>query len=218
MENLEAISKCVVEGDLKRIEGTIKNALEKGIKPITIINDGLIMGMNEVGKSFKNGELFVPEVLRCAKVLNTGLNILKPMLQEKEYKPLATVVMCTVKGDVHDVGKNLVSMIMEGAGFKVIDIGIDVSKEEIAKAIERENPDILGMSALLTITMPAMKESIKYLEKIGLREKVKIIIGGAPVTKEFAEAIGADGYASDAINAVDIAKEIMNGGRHNNEK
>ena len=208
-EILEQISTAVIEGDVDEIGDLTEDALDEGLSAEKILNNGLMTGMDYVGVEFKAGNMFVPEVLRSAKTMQTSMDILKPLLAESGVKMLGKVLLGTVKGDLHDIGKNLVGMMCEGAGFEVKDVGKDVAPEDFVAAIKDYEPDVLGMSALLTTTMRAMESTIKVLEEAGLRDKVKIMIGGAPVTQAFAEQIGADGYASNAAGASDLAKKLV---------
>ena len=208
-EILEQISAIVIEGDLDEIEDLTEDALDDGISAEDILNKGLMPGMDHVGVEFKAGNMFVPEVLRSARTMQSSMDILKPLLAASGTKMVGKVLLGTVKGDLHDIGKNLVGMMCEGAGFEVKDIGKDVAPEDFVQAVKEFEPDIVGMSALLTTTMRAMGNTIKVLEEAGLRDKVKIMIGGAPVTQTFAEQIGADGYAPDAASAADLAKGFV---------
>jgi 5-methyltetrahydrofolate--homocysteine methyltransferase len=208
-EILEQISATVIEGDLDEIEDLTEDALDDGISAEDILNKGLMPGMDHVGVEFKAGNMFVPEVLRSARTMQSSMDILKPLLAESGAKMVGKVLLGTVKGDLHDIGKNLVGMMCEGAGFEVKDIGKDVAPEDFVEAVKEFEPDIVGMSALLTTTMRSMGNTIKVLEEAGLRDKVKIMIGGAPVTQAFAEQIGADGYAPDAASASDLAKGFV---------
>jgi 5-methyltetrahydrofolate--homocysteine methyltransferase len=208
-EILEQISTVVIEGDLDEIEDLTEDALDDGIGAEDILNKGLMPGMDYVGVEFRAGNMFVPEVLRSAKTMQTSMDILKPLLAESGVKMVGKVLLGTVKGDLHDIGKNLVGMMCEGAGFEVKDIGKDVAPEVFVDAIKDFEPDVVGMSALLTTTMRAMESTIKVLEEAGLRSQVKIMIGGAPVTQSFADQIGADGYASNAASAAELAKKFV---------
>jgi 5-methyltetrahydrofolate--homocysteine methyltransferase len=185
-------------------------ALDEGISAQKILDEGLLKGMNELGVMFKNNEVFVPEVLMAAKALNAGTEILKAKMLEEGIDSIGTVVIATVAGDMHDIGKNLVRMMMEGAGFKMIDLGIDVSAEKIIDAIKENNPDIVALSALLTTTMEHQRDIVKAIEAAGLRDNVKIMIGGAPITDEFCADIGADSYTPDAAAAAEMAKAYVN--------
>ena len=189
-------------------EGT-EILLERGWSPEKILNEALVAGMTIVGIDFRDGILFVPEVLMSANAMKGGMEVLRPLLAETGAKPVGKMVIGTVKGDIHDIGKNLVAMMMEGAGFEVIDIGINNPVENYLQAIEEHQPDILGMSALLTTTMPYMKVVIDELDAKGLRDKCVVLVGGAPLNEEFGDAVGADAYCRDAATTVDIAKELM---------
>ena len=183
--------------------------MDEGMAAGDVLSGGLIPGMDEVGRDFKAGELFVPEVLIAARAMHAGMDILKPLLAESGIPSAGTCVIGTVKGDLHDIGKNLVRMMVEGAGFTTIDIGTDVSGEGFVEAVREHKPDVIGMSALLTTTMVNMKSTIETLEEAGVRDSVKIMIGGAPVTQAFSDEIGADGYAPDAASAVDLVRELI---------
>jgi 5-methyltetrahydrofolate--homocysteine methyltransferase len=208
-EILEQISTAVIEGELNDIAGLTEDALDEDLSAQEILDNGLMAGMDYVGVEFKAGNMFVPEVLRSARTMQVAMDILKPLLAETGAKMTGKVLLGTVKGDLHDIGKNLVGMMCEGAGFEVKDIGKDIAPEEFIEAIKEFEPDILGMSALLTTTMRTMESTIKALEEAGLRDRVKVMIGGAPVTQAFADQIGADGYASNAASAADLAKQFV---------
>ena len=208
-EILEQISTAVIEGDLDEIEDLTEDALDDGIGAEAILNKGLMPGMDYVGVEFRAGNMFVPEVLRSAKTMQMSMDILKPLLAESGVKMVGKVLLGTVKGDLHDIGKNLVGMMCEGAGFEVNDLGKDIDPQAFVDAVKEYEPDILGMSALLTTTMRAMEHTVKALEEAGVRDKVKIMIGGAPVTQAFSDQIGADGYASNAASASELAKKFM---------
>jgi 5-methyltetrahydrofolate--homocysteine methyltransferase len=208
-EILQEISTAVIEGDLDEIQDLTEDALDDDLTAEEILNKGLMPGMDYVGVEFKAGNMFVPEVLRSAKTMQVAMDILKPLLAESGVKMIGKVLLGTVKGDLHDIGKNLVGMMCEGAGFEVKDIGKDIAPEGFVDAVKEFEPDVLGMSALLTTTMRAMESTIKVLEEAGLRDKVKIMIGGAPVTQAFADQIGADGYASNAASASELAKKFV---------
>ena len=208
MEVLHAISEVLQKGNAKLVSEKTQEALDQGVSPVEILNDGLLAGMAVIGKKFKNNEVYVPEVLIAARAMHAGLNILQPKLVESGTKPAGTVVLGTVKGDVHDIGKNLVGMMMVGAGLEVIDVGIDVSKEKFIEAIQTHKPKILALSALLTTTMPELKTVIDAVIEAGLRDQVKIMVGGAPVNAEYAKEIGADGYSPDAGSAAELAKQF----------
>lgn len=206
---LSEIASALIEGNRKKVQELVELAIKEGIPPERIINEGLIAGMQVVGERFKNNEIFVPEVLISARAMHAGMDLLKPLLAKSPGILKGKVVIGTVKGDLHDIGKNLVAMMLEGAGYQVIDLGIDVDAERFVEAVKAHNPDILGMSALLTTTMPYMRTTIEALEKAGVRNKVKVIVGGAPVTEEFAKDIGADGYADDAGSAVELVNNLL---------
>ncbi|MBM7582350.1 5-methyltetrahydrofolate--homocysteine methyltransferase [Caldicoprobacter guelmensis] len=210
MADFRAIADALKAGNAPKVKEMVEAALAEGISPEDILNKGLIVGMSEVGELFKNNEIYVPEVLIAARAMYAGLNILKPLLAERDVKPMGKVVIGTVKGDLHDIGKNLVAMMLEGAGFEVTDLGIDVSPEKFVNAAKTAGPGcIVAMSALLTTTMPAMKDTIEALKAAGIRDQVKVMVGGAPVTQKFADEIGADGYAPDAASAADLAKTFV---------
>ncbi|AFV10916.1 dimethylamine corrinoid protein 1 [Thermacetogenium phaeum DSM 12270] len=209
MAIFQDVANAVIGGDIERVKGLIKDLLDSGKDPLEIIDQGLIAGMDEVGVRFKAGEMFVPEVLMCAKTMAEGMSLIRPHLEGKDVKTHGTLLIGTVKSDLHDIGKNLVAMMVESAGFAVINLGTDVSPEAFVKAIQEHKPDILGMSALLTTTLPFMKETIEAIKEAGLRETVKIIVGGAPVTEEYARQIGADGYAPDAGSAAELCKKLV---------
>jgi 5-methyltetrahydrofolate--homocysteine methyltransferase len=192
------------------VEELVKEALSTGGSPEGILNGGLVEGMNIVGEKFKNNECFIPEVLVSARAMKQGLEILKPRLAETNVKPLGKVVIGTIQGDLHDIGKNIVSMLLQGAGLEVIDLGADVPIDRFVESAKNEKADIVGMSALLITTMVNMKEVIQGLKEAGLKDDVKVIVGGAPVTRDFAVKIGADGYAPDAASGVDVAKTLLN--------
>jgi len=209
MSVLSKISACVIEGNLNDIKDLTNQALGEGLSAKDILDQGLMPGMDHVGVEFKAGNMFVPEVLRSAKTMSSAMEILKPILTASGVEMVGKVVLGTVKGDLHDIGKNLVGMMCEGAGFEVVDLGKDISPEAFVDAVKEYNPHIVGMSALLTTTMRTMESTIKALEEAGLRDKVKVMVGGAPVTKEFAEKIGADAYASNAAAAAEMATKFV---------
>jgi len=209
MVNLNNISEALQSGRAEKVRELVKQALNENIIPKKILEEGLIRGMSIIGEKFKKNEVYVPEVLIAARAMHAGMDILKPKLTETGVKNIGKVVMGTVQGDLHDIGKNLVEMMLEGAGFEVIDLGIDVSDEKFVEAVKEHQPNIIGMSALLTTTMVNMVEVIQALEVAGLRDKVKIMIGGAPITQNYSEQIGADGYSPDAASAVDKAKTFV---------
>jgi len=206
---LEKISKAVIEGDADNIGMLTELALSKDLAPKDILGQGLMPGMDYVGVEFRAGNMFVPEVLLSARVMLASMDIIKPLLAETGAEMTGKVIMGTVQGDLHSIGKNLVCMMMEGAGFEVIDLGTDVAPEAFVEAVKKEKPDIVGMSALLTTTMRSMDHTIQALEEASLRKSLKVMVGGAPLTSDFAEQIGADGYASNAPAAVDMAKQFV---------
>jgi len=211
-EILAILKEMVVDGKHKEIEAQVQIAIDSGIDLNRIINDALISAMDIIGKRFADGEIYVPEMLVSAMTMKLGLEKIKPLLTEEEIETKGTILMCTVKGDLHDIGKNLVVMMLEGAGFKVIDLGVDVKMDKLLQTLKDKKVDILGLSALLTTTMPEMHRVIEALEVEGLRDNIKVIVGGAPIDKKFADKIGADGYAKDAAEAVQLARELVSVG------
>lgn len=212
MANLDQLIQRVIQGREQQVKDSVKELLAAGLNPVDIINEGLIAGMNVVGRRFKEGDMFVPEVLMCARSMSAGLELVRPLIAETDLKSSGKVLLGTVKGDLHDIGKNLVGMMMESGGLEVINLGVDVPAEKFVAAIKEHNPNVLAMSALLTTTMPGMKNTIDLLREEGLRDKVKVIVGGAPVSKEFADNIGADGFAADAASATDLCKALIERG------
>jgi 5-methyltetrahydrofolate--homocysteine methyltransferase len=206
---IKEIYTNVLEGEAAAVKAKVQAALDAGIPAPLILNEGMIAAMSEVGRLFEEGEYFVPEMLIAARAMQTGLSLLKPYLKESNVKSAGKVVVGTVKGDLHDIGKNLVAMMLEGAGFEIVDLGTDVAPERFVEAVREEGAQVLGLSALLTTTMPAMKTTIEALTAAGLRRQVKVMIGGAPITQEYANQIGADGYAADASRAVAAAKLLV---------
>ncbi len=207
--HLNAIKEAVVSGKHKDIEDLVKKAIDDGIAPGKIIDEALIPAMDVVGKEFSLGNVFVPEMLVSAVTMKKGLDVVKPLLTADQSEPRGTIIMTTVKGDLHDIGKNLVTMMLEGAGFKVVDLGVDLSVEKLIEEVKTIKPQVLGLSALLTTTMPEMKRVIEELEAQGLRKSVKVMVGGAPVDKAFAQKIGADGYGANAAEAVELARRLV---------
>jgi len=205
---LSKLSTAVIEGNFKVTPGMTETALDEGLGADEILNKGLMPGMDYVGVEFKAGNMFVPEVLRSARAMQASMDLVRPLLAETGVEQIGKIIIGTVKGDLHDIGKNLVGMMCEGAGFEIIDLGKDVEPETFVEAVKEHNPRILGMSALLTTTMRSMERTIKALEEAGIRDTVKIMIGGAPVTQSFSDQIGADGYAANAASASDIAKQF----------
>jgi 5-methyltetrahydrofolate--homocysteine methyltransferase len=209
MIDLQEIAELIIQGKVSQVKELVREAVDEEEDVQKILNEGLLAGMSVVGDRFKKGEFYVPEVLVAARAMKEGMEILKPFLVEKNIKGKGTIVLGTVKGDLHDIGKNLVGMMLEGAGFEVVDLGVDVAPEKFIQAAKEKSADITGLSALLTTTMLSMKDVIGAVEKEGLKGKVKVIIGGAPVTQDYANEIRADGYAPDAASAVDVVKELL---------
>ena len=205
---LQEIASYLYDGEDKEVAALVQQALDQGLEPHEILHGGLIAGMDEVGKDFKADVLYMPEVLVAARAMQAGMDVLRPLLAESDVTGAGKYLIGTVEGDLHDIGKNLVRMMLEGAGFQTVDLGKDVKPEAFVAAVREQRPSILGLSALLTTTMPAMKTTIEALEEAGLRDSVKIMVGGAPVTATFAEEIGADDYAPDAASAVDVARNL----------
>jgi 5-methyltetrahydrofolate--homocysteine methyltransferase len=205
----ERLSTAILEGNAERAPKLVERGLKLGLVPKDILDNGLVVGMNEVGVRFKAGDMFVPEVLMSADAMQASLQVLRPELVASGAKLIGKIVMGTVKGDLHDIGKNLVGMMCEGAGFEVIDMGFNVDPEKFIEAIKEHQPDVVGMSALLTTTMRAMAQTIKAIEETGLRDQVKIMVGGAPVDAAFAERISADGYGSNGPAGSDLAKKLV---------
>jgi len=206
---LERLSTAILEGDTEKTSKLVQKALDQELAPKDILDNGMVVGMNEVGVRFKRGDMFVPEVLMSADAMQAGLQILRPELVASGAKLIGKILIGTVKGDLHDIGKNLVGMMCEGAGFEVIDLGFNIEPEKFIEAIKEHQPNIVGMSALLTTTMRAMGQTIKAIEEAGLRDQVKVMVGGAPVDAAFAERISADGYGSNAPAGVDLAKQLV---------
>mgnify|MGYP001385835625 FL=1 len=207
---MQEIAYALITGNNQKVDELTKDSLDNGYSANTIMDDGLIAGMAIVGIKFRDNIIFVPEVLISARAMKAGMAHIEPILSESDIPPIGTVIMGTVKGDLHDIGKNLCIMMLRGAGFVVHDLGVDVKEIEFIDAIQKHDAKILGMSALLTTTMPNMGRVIEAFEDEGLREKVSIMVGGAPVTQEFADDMGADGYGKDAIDCVELAKELAN--------
>jgi len=206
--NLKNIYDSIIDGDANKTASAVQTALDGGEDPSRVLNQSMISAMAEVGRLFEEGEYFVPEMLISAKAMQNGLAVLKPYLIKESFKSAGKVIAGTVKGDLHDIGKNLVCMMLEGAAFEIIDLGADVSPQKFVDAVRENNANFVAMSALLTTTMPNMKTTIEALKEAGLRDKVKILVGGAPVTSQFAQEIGADGFAPDASRAVALAKSL----------
>jgi len=208
-ENLEDIKNAIIGGKHDQIEDLVKKAIDAGADLEELINDGMVAAMDVVGEKYSKNEIYVPEMLVSAVTMKKGLDLVNPLLQADAKESKGTIIMCTVKGDIHDIGKNLVIMMLQGAGFDVIDLGVDLSAEKVVEEVKRTKPNILGMSALLTTTMPEIKTVIDELKEQGIRDSVKIMVGGAPVNQEWADKIGADGYGADAGQAVDLARRLV---------
>ncbi len=211
MTLLQQLAEMVQAGNAPEVQRLTVEALAQDLSPIDILNKGLITGMSVIGERFKRDEIFVPEVLIAARAMKTGMELLRPKLAERGSKPVGIVIAGTVKGDLHDIGKNIVGMMLEGAGFEVIDLGTDVSPDQFVRAVEERSGElvIVAMSALLTTTMLNMRDTIEALKKANIRDQVKVMVGGAPVTQNFAQEIGADGYGDNASAAVEKAKELL---------
>jgi len=206
-DTIQQIKDAVITRQRTEIQGLVTRAIEEEIDPKSIIDQGLIAAMDVIGKQFSDSEIFVPEMLVSALTMKLGLETVKPLLKTEESEPRGTIIVGTVKGDIHDIGKNIVKMMLEGAGFEVVDLGVDLTVEKLIEQIEAIGPDILGLSALLTTAMPEMKRAVQELRAKGL--EVKVMVGGAPVTDSFAEEIGADGYGADATEAVVLARQLI---------
>lgn len=209
MADLQGIAEAVIKGDRDTVSKLTQAAVDEGVSAEAVINEGLIAGMGVVGIKFKANEFYVPEVLIAARAMHAGMDIIKPLLAESGVQPRGTVAIGTVKGDLHDIGKNLVAMMLEGGGYEVLDLGVDVAPEVFVAAVQEKGAQVLALSALLTTTMPSMKDTIEALKEAGVRDTAKIMIGGAPVTQNYADEIGADGYAPDAASAVDRVAELL---------
>jgi 5-methyltetrahydrofolate--homocysteine methyltransferase len=209
MADLQGIAEGVISGNREVVAKLVQAAVDEKVGVEAIINEGLIAGMSVVGDKFKKNEFYVPEVLIAARAMHAGMDIIKPLLAESGIKPRGIVAIGTVKGDLHDIGKNLVSMMLEGGGYEVVDLGVDVSPETFVAAVRDQGVQVVALSALLTTTMPSMKDTIEAMKEAGVRGQAKVMIGGAPVTQNYADEIGADGYAPDAASAVDKAAELI---------
>jgi len=207
--DLKQIADNLIKGKAPEVKQLVQKAIDEGEDVEKVLNEGLVAGMNVVGAKFKANEFYVPEVLIAARAMKAGMEILRPILADKDIKGVGTVVLGTVRGDLHDIGKNLVAMMLEGAGFEIIDLGVDVSPEKFIETAKEKKADLVGLSALLTTTMPSMKDVVKAVGDSGLKDKIKVMIGGAPLTQSYADEIGADGYAPDAASAVDEVKELL---------
>jgi 5-methyltetrahydrofolate--homocysteine methyltransferase len=209
MELIEHIRQSVIDGNAPETQDLIKQARSASVSAERILNEGLIAAMSEVGRLFEQGEYYVPEMLIAARAMKGGLELIRPALAAANVQAIGKVVVGTVQGDLHDIGKNLLAMMMEGAGFEVVDLGVDVSPQKFVDAVKTQKPDLLGLSALLTTTMPNMKATIEALSAAGVRSTVKVMVGGAPVTAKYASDVGADAYAPDASSAASVAKSLM---------
>ncbi|MFP4159398.1 MAG: corrinoid protein [Desulfobacterales bacterium] len=207
--DLGKMADLLIAGKVEDVSNMTQEAIDEGMKPQEILQNGLIAGMDVVGQRFKACEMFIPEVLRSAKAMSAAMDKLRPLLSESEAKAAGTMVIGTVKGDLHDIGKNLVAMMFEGAGFKVVNLGIDLDTQVFVDAVKEHKPDLLGMSALLTTTMPRMGEVVNALKEAGVRDQVKVMVGGAPVTEEFTKEIGADIYGANAASSVEKGREAV---------
>lgn len=209
MASMQELISLVISGDVDKVKSTTQQMLDAGEDPMKIIDEGLVAGINVVGDRFKEGEMYVPEMMMSAQAMKAGVELAKEKVSGVEMSTAGKVVIGTVAGDLHDIGKNLVAMMLESSGFDVVDLGVDVETDKFIASVKEHNPQIVGMSALLTTTMPAMKDVIAALQEGDLRNGVKVIIGGAPVTNDYANEIGADGYAADAAIAIDLCKELV---------
>lgn len=209
MSKLQAIASGVEKGKNLEVPEAVKTALDNGIAPYDVLIDGLQAGLLAIGERFKKNQCFIPELLLSARAMKAGMEILRPLLVETGAKPIAKVVLGTVKDDLHDIGKNMVGMMLEGSGFQIIDLGVNVSEEKFIEAVNNEKPSILAMSALLSTTAPHLSTTIEMLKQTGMRDNVKVLVGGAPITVDYAMEIGADGYAPDAAHAVDKANALL---------
>jgi 5-methyltetrahydrofolate--homocysteine methyltransferase len=214
MVTTEKFYNLLSQGKMDEVKKLTQDMLEEGESPEVILNQGLIPAMEQIGARFKKGDIYIPEVLIAARAMHAGMAILKPILSKSNSPMAGKIVIGTVKGDLHDIGKNLVIMMLEGGGFEVVDLGVDVPVEKFLRAVNEHHPQVVAMSALLTTTVMEMKNTIQAIEWAGLRNQVKTIVGGAPVTEKFARDIGADGYAPDAASAVDKVKELIAEGSH----
>jgi corrinoid protein of di/trimethylamine methyltransferase len=209
MPDLKQLYESVVSGDAKATQALTQQALAEGVDPLKLVNDYMVPAMDEVGRRFEANEYFVPELLISARAMKAALELIRPLLTARGDQPLGRVAIGTVKGDLHDIGKNLVGSLLEGGGFEVIDLGVNVTPEKFIATINEKKANIIAMSALLTTTMPSMKTTIDALKQAGVREKVKVLIGGAPITQKYADEIGADGYSENAVGAVALAKKAV---------
>ncbi len=211
MPDLKQLYDAVVNGDAKAANAITQQALSEGVDPLKLVNEYMVPAMDEVGRRFEANEYFVPELLISARAMKASLELIRPLLVARGDKPVGRVAIGTVKGDLHDIGKNLVASLLEGGGFEVIDLGVNVSPEKFIETVQQKDANIIAMSALLTTTMPAMRTTIDALKQAGVRQKVKVLIGGAPITQKYADEIGADGYSENAVGAVALAKKAAAG-------
>jgi 5-methyltetrahydrofolate--homocysteine methyltransferase len=209
MQDLQALHDAVLNGDAKTAKSLTEQALAAGVEPLKLVQDYMVPAMAEVGRRFECNEYFVPELLLAARAMKGALELIRPLLTASGVQPVGRVAVGTVKGDLHDIGKNLVAAMLEGGGYEVIDLGVNVTPEQFVAAVKEKNVQIVALSALLTTTMPSMKTTIDALKSAGVREQVKVLIGGAPITKRYADEIGADGYGESAAGAVALAKQVM---------
>jgi 5-methyltetrahydrofolate--homocysteine methyltransferase len=209
MQDLKILHDAVLNGDAKTAKAVTEQAIRDGIEPMKLIQDYMMPAMGEVGRRFECSEYFVPELLLSARAMKGALELLRPLLAKGGAQPTGRVVVGTVKGDLHDIGKNLVAAMLEGGGFEVMDIGVNVTPDQFVTAVKQKQPQILALSALLTTTMAAMKDTIEALKKAGVRDQVKVLVGGAPITQRFADEIGADGYGESAAGVARLAKQVM---------
>ena len=214
MPDLKELYDAVVSGDAKATQAITQQALADGVDPLKLVNEYMVPAMDEVGRRFEANEYFVPELLISARAMKAALELIRPLLTARGDKPVGRVAIGTVKGDLHDIGKNLVASLLEGGGFEVIDLGVNVSPEKFIETVNEKQANIVAMSALLTTTMPSMKTTIDALKQAGVRDKVKVLIGGAPITQKYADEIGADGYSENAVGAVALAKKAVAARRH----
>lgn len=209
MNELQQLAEMLLKGDVAAVRGLTERLLQNNIAPQTILNDGLIAGMDVVGQKMRDCEIYLPDVLQSARAMRAAMEVLKPHLMKEGVKPIGRIVLGTVKGDMHDIGKNIVGVMMQGAGIEVIDLGVNVPPENFVAAIKAHHPALVGMSALLTTTMSWMKKTMEVIAAAGVRSQVKVLVGGAPITQRFANEIGADGFSRDAAGAAVIAKELL---------
>lgn len=209
MQDLKALTEAVISGDAKRAREVTEQALASGMDPLELVNDHMVPAMSEVGRRYECNEYFVPELLISARAMKASLELIRPLLTASGRQPMARVAIGTVKGDLHDIGKNLVAAMLEGGGFEVLDLGVNVSPDQFVAAVREKNAQIVAMSALLTTTMPSMKTTIEALQSAGLRKQVKVIVGGAPITQRYADEIGADGFSENAPGAVTLARQCL---------